>query len=355
MEFKKKKILIFLPAGVGGAERVGITIGKILKKNDFDVHFVIFGDSKSTINTILPQNSKCHYIKYNYIRWFRMRTLIKKEGADIVFAPYRSASRDLIMVTKPFGFKGKVIVRSDNPLRTLKSWQQWLVRKTFKYADTVIAQQEEMQEEIINEYPVPANKVIVIHNPIDYEKIDKQANVESPYRLTDNTNKYVWVARVSESKTKGHDYLLEAFKKVHETDCHSHLFFVGAYNEQGAFYKQLIAYIKENKLEDCVHFVGFDSNPHRWVKYADSFVLPSRVEGLPNALIEAMYLGKPVVASRCLPIIDRIVVDGINGYRVEIGDVGSMADAMRKSLELKDIKFTYKPTDEKEIIAVFNN
>ena len=350
-----RSLVIFLPGGVGGAERVGVTFGNILKKNDFEVHFCILGDKESTINSILPGDCERHYIANNYLRWLKINALIRKLKADVVFAPCRAVSRDLVLSTKPFGLKCKVIVRSDNPLRTLKSWQQWLVRKTFKYADTVIAQQEEMQEEIINEYPVPANKVIVIHNPIDYEKIDQQANVESPYRLTDNTNKYVWVARVSESKTKGHDYLLEAFKKVHETDCHSHLFFVGAYNEQGAFYKQLIAYIKENKLEDCVHFVGFDSNPHRWVKYADSFVLPSRVEGLPNALIEAMYLGKPVVASRCLPIIDRIVVDGINGYRVEIGDVGSMADAMRKSLELKDIKFTYKPTDEKEIIAVFNN
>jgi len=351
----EKKILIFLPAGVGGAQRVGITIGKILVRHDFDVHYVIFGDSQSKINAILPENSKCHYIRNNYLRWFRMRGLIGKEGADIVFAPCRAISRDLIMATKPFGFKGKVIVRSDNPLHTLKSWQQWLIRKTFKYADTVIAQQEEMQEEMINEYPVPANKVVVIHNPIDYEKIDKQSKAESPYELPDNTKKYVWVARVSESKTKGHDYLLEAFKKVHDKDRQSHLFLVGAYDPQGVFYKELEAYIKESKLEDSVHFVGFDSNPYRWVKNADCFVLPSRVEGLPNALVEAMYLGKPVVATRCLPIIDRMVADGVNGYRVEVGDIDAMADAMLKALELKDVRLVYKPSDDKDIIAVFNN
>ena len=354
MGFRNKKIIIFLPASVGGAQRVGITIGKMLIENDFDVHFAIFGDSKSKINTLLPENCKCHYINNNYLRWFRMRILIKRECANIVFAPNRSGGRDLIMATRLLRFQGKVIVRSDNPLHTLKSWQQWLIRKTFKYADVVIAQQEEMAQEIINEYPVPAPKVVVVHNPIDFENIDKQSNVETPYVDMDNIKKYVWVARVSESKSKGHDYLLEAFKKVHDIDNNTSLFFVGAYYSQGAFYKQLITYIKDNRLEDCVRFVGFDSNPYRWVKYADCFVLPSRVEGLPNALIEAMYQCKPVVATRCLPIIDRMVVDGKNGYRVEVGDVNAMADAMLKSLELKNIKFTYKPTDEKAIISIFN-
>ena len=349
-----KKVLIFLPAGVGGAERVGVTIGKMLIQNDFDIHFVILGNSSSPIVSVLPENSKCHYITNNYLRWYRINRTIRAEAADVVFAPCRAVSRDLIMVTKPFGLNCKVIVRSDNPLHTMKPWRRWFIRHSFKYADVVIAQQEEMAQEIINEYPVPASKVVVVHNPIDFERIDKQANVESPYGQMDNTKKFVWVARVSESKTKGHDYLLEAFKKVHEIDNNTRLFLVGAYYSQGTFYKQLISYIKDNNLEDCVLFVGFDSNPYRWVKYADCFVLPSRIEGLPNALIEAMYQCKPVVATRCLPIIDRMVVDGINGYRVEVGDVNAMADAMLKSLELKDIEFSYKPTDEKDIIAIFN-
>lgn len=350
-----KKILIFLPGGVGGAERVGVTIGKILQNSSYKVQFVIFGNSDSKINTIIPTDFNCFFIRNNYLRWFRMNALIRRESADVVFAPCRAVSRDLIMSTKPFGLKCKVIARSDNPLYTMKPWMRWFIRHSFKYADIVIAQQKEMKEEIVNEYPVPSNKVVVLHNPIDYELIDKQGSAESPYKHGKEIEvRYVWVARVSESKTKGHDYLLKAFKIVHEHNPLAHLYCVGKYDSNGLFFKELSGYIKEHRLDNNVHFVGFDSNPHRWVKNADCFVLPSRVEGLPNALIEAMYLGKPVVATRCLPIIDRIVEDGKNGYRVEIGDIDAMAEAMVKALALSDIRFTYKPADNDEIVALFN-
>lgn len=351
-----KKILIFIPASVGGAERVGVTIGKILKKHGNEVHFVIFGDSCSPINSILPVYCKRHYINNNYLRWYRMNTLIRRESADIVFAPCRTISRDLVMATKLLALKCKVIVRSDNPLHTLKPLNRWLIRRTFKYADSVIAQQEEMMEEIVNEYPVPANKVVVLHNPIDYEAIDEQCSAESPYKnCKENEVRYVWVARVSESKTKGHDYLLKAFQKVHERIPNAHLYCVGAYKSDGVFFRELIDYINTFHLENNVHFVGFDSNPHRWVKNADCFVLPSRVEGLPNAMIEAMYLGKPVVATRCLPIIERIIQNGRNGYFVKVGDIDAMADAMEKALELKEISFIYNPSLEVDIVKIFNN
>jgi glycosyltransferase involved in cell wall biosynthesis len=50
-----------------------------------------------------------------------------------------------------------------------------------------------------------------------------------------------------------------------------------------------------------------------------------------------------------------MVADGVNGYRVEVGDIDAMADAMLKALELKDVRLVYKPSDDKDIIAVFNN
>ena len=328
-----RRILVFLPYAVGGAERVGTTIGKLLADRGHRVSFVIMGDQESEINTILPSEDICSrfYLKNDYLRWFRMNHLIKDQKADVVFAPCRALSRDLIISTKFMGSKCRVIVRSDNPLKTLWPSLRRQVKFTFRFADIVIAQQEEMQQEIINEYPVPAHKVVALQNPVDFENIKLQANQPSPYTDGCDLIRYVWVARFSATGTKGQDVLAKAFALVYKKNPKARLYYVVNCYESD-FLQNVKSIIEDAGITSYVNFVGFDSNPYKWIKHADCFVLPSRVEGLPNALVEAMYLEKPVVSTRCLPIIDRMIDDGVNGYRVEVEDHEAMAEAMIKAV-----------------------
>lgn len=349
-----KRILIFLPYAVGGAERVGTTIGKLLANKGHHVSYVIMGDRQSEINTILPSEDVCSrfYLKNNYLRWFRMNRLIRTQNADVVFAPCRTLSRDLIIATKFMGLKCRVIVRSDNPLKTLGASLRRQIKFTFRFADIVIAQQEEMRQEIINEYPVPEYKVIALQNPVDFDNIKLQAQQPSPYTDGNDIIRYVWVARFSVTGTKGQDVLAKAFTIVHKKNPQARLYYVGRCYES-EFLEKVKNILKDAGILQFVTFVGFDSNPYKWVQYADCFVLPSRVEGLPNALVEAMYLGKPVVSTRCLPIVDRMIEDGVNGYRVEVEDYEAMADAMIKAVELRNCKMIYQPASNDEFIKLF--
>lgn len=352
-----KKIQIFIPGSVGGAERVCVTIGKILIHAGFDVVFCIENRGITDIENFLPDKvNRYIYQHRNFASFhlFKMAKLIRKEQPDVVFAPCRYLSRDVILAAKMANSGCKIIARSDNPLKTLDGKGRLFVKKIFPFADIVIAQQEEMRQELINDIPLPPEKVVTIQNPIDTETINEKAKAGSPYNNKDEV-RYVWVARVRESGTKGHDILLKAFKIVKKNNPQAHLYFVGKYLEEGKYYQSLKKYVEENGLTDSVHFVGYDENPYRWVKHADCFVLPSRVEGLPNALVEAMYLGKPVVATRCLPIIDRMVEDGVNGYKVEVGDYDNMAVAMESAPELKNVQMTYQPSSTEQIIDLFNS
>ena len=89
------------------------------------------------------------------------------------------------------------------------------------------------------------------------------------------------------------------------------------------------------------------------MKYCDCFVLPSRIEGLPNVLIEAMYIGKPVVASVCIPVIDRMVENGYNGYKVQPEQPEQMATAMEKALLLKNFQMTFHLAEPKDFVKLF--
>lgn len=133
----------------------------------------------------------------------------------------------------------------------------------------------------------------------------------------------------------------------------AHLYLVGGFDKNSKYYQEISSLIINNNLQNDIHVIGYDSNPYKWMKYCDCFVLPSRIEGLPNALIEAMYLKRPVVAARCIPIISNIIEQGYNGFLVEKEDYNNMANAMIKAITLKNFEMTYKPSTSLDFIKLF--
>ena len=134
-----------------------------------------------------------------------------------------------------------------------------------------------------------------------------------------------------------------------------HLYFVGTYDENSDYYHSLLAQIENLGQKESIHFVGYDKNPFRWVKNADCFVFPSRAEGLPNALIEASYLGVPCAASRCLSIVEDIIKDGENGYTVDVDDAEGLAEAMIKATAMKNCRMVYRPGSVKDFVQLLDS
>ena len=114
--------------------------------------------------------------------------------------------------------------------------------------------------------------------------------------------------------------------------------------------------IKKNKMESAVFFEGYQENPHKYETGADVYALSSVYEGLPNAMIEAMYLGVPVAATECIPYISQVVKNGVNGYTCPIKDAKQLADAMLAAARIKGLpRFIDINHSEQEIVTLFNN
>lgn len=351
----KKKILFFLPSGTGGAERMTITIAKMLPLDSFDVKFVIVHRSLGTIINFIPKGYEIMQIPIHNIYCagtLRLCKMIWKEKPDIVFGSLLYLNARLIIAAKLCGCK--VVVRNNIGLSKVTSKiNPFLVKLTYKWADKVIAQQEEMHDEILQYTKISTDKIVTLHNPLDIEYIELKSKEPSPYKDKGLQIKYVWVGRFN--YVKGQDLLVKAFKHVVEKKQNAHLYLIGSYDPNSIFFKDIMNYIKDNHLEEHVHIMGFDSNPYRWVKYCDCYVMPSRLEGLPNSLIDAMYLKRPVVATKCIPIIERIVDDGYNGCLVETENIDGIAKGMVKALQLKDFKMTYKPASSDMFVSLFKN
>jgi glycosyltransferase involved in cell wall biosynthesis len=77
-----------------------------------------------------------------------------------------------------------------------------------------------------------------------------------------------------------------------------------------------------------VVFAGWQNNPFRLLAAADLFVLSSRYEGFPNALMEAMAVGLPVLSTACPSGPAELLENGRHGVLVPVGDPAAMADAI---------------------------
>lgn len=348
----KKKVLFFMDSAVGGGQRMTVTIAKMLPLEEYEVKFIIVDKGLGEIMNFIPTGYEVRLLKVRNM-WdfmtFRMIRLLKEERPSCVFSTAMHINSRLTLAAGHVG-NIKIILRNCNYMSSIRWDKMALIRLSYKKADYIIAQQKEMEDEILSVLSLNPKKVITLQNPIDVTTIDIKSKAASPFP-SGNTINYVWVARIN--PTKGQDVLAKAFVRVVQTEPRARLFFVGRSDKADSYKAYVERIIKDGGCEDKCTFVGFDPNPYRWIKHCDCFVMPSRLEGLPNALVEAQYLGKPCVATTCIPVVERIIEEGVNGFLVNTNDDKAMADAMLKAIQLGSIKMTYKPSDKNDFISLF--
>lgn len=122
--------------------------------------------------------------------------------------------------------------------------------------------------------------------------------------------------------TKNHVSLLSAWRRVAKEEPRAHLLLIG----DGRLRKPMERHAAANRISH-VHFLGFRRDVPQLLHAADIFVLPSRREGLPRSVMEAMAAGKPVVATDVRGNRD-LVEHEVTGLLVKLGDTQGLADAL---------------------------
>ena len=133
---------------------------------------------------------------------------------------------------------------------------------------------------------------------------------------------FVTVARLVPQK--GIDVLIRALAQTSGAAQDWTLTLVGDGPEREALERQVL----QAGLEEKVHFLGFRSDPQTSLLQASVFVLPSRYEGMPNALLEAMAVGLAVVVTDASPGPLEVVEAGVTGLVVPSDEPAALADAL---------------------------
>jgi glycosyltransferase involved in cell wall biosynthesis len=204
-----------------------------------------------------------------------------------------------------------------------------LVKYAYSAADLIIAQTDEMKTDLIEWYKIKKiDKVHVVFNPVDVDLIEEKIKERSPF--LPNTVNYVGVGSVS--KIKGFDLLVHAFEAVVKSNSSSHLYIIGRITDQ-----TLVDDAMKLPYSDHIHFIGFSDNPYIYISNCDCFVLSSRTEGLPNVMLEAMYLQKPIVATRCIPFVEKAIISGVNGFVIDKDNVSELKYALCEIIKIKTL------------------
>lgn len=197
---------------------------------------------------------------------------------------------------------------------------RWLVRRLTR----AVAVSEAVKRLWCREDGIRADRVVVVPNGVpDHPEVwaasaRRDGGAEGGVRLGA-------VGRLSGEK--GLDVLLDAFARVAEPAPDARLVLVGDGPERGA----LEARARDLSIADRVEFLGQRSDVPTLMAGLDLYVLPSRTEGLPMALLEAMAARLPIVATR-VGGIPEAVTDGQSALLVSPEDPAALAEAMMRVL-----------------------
>ncbi len=331
------KILFLLPNLTGGgAERVIVNIINSLDLTKFDVYLVLAQNSGVYFKNI---NENVHLKVFNYKKvifsFYGIRKAIKEIQPDLVFSTTHRMNFMAALASKFLKKNFILLLRLPNSPKLelennqLSFIQKYIYSRAYQSANYVIAQTPEMAEEIHTYFKVKKENIKVLMNPIDQKLIDASLkDITNPF----DSKKINIVAAGRIAEQKGYDVLIRSFGKVIEknNDFYLNIIGDGAINKK----KDLEELVVKLHLNEYIKFWGFQENPYRFFYFSNLYVLSSRWEGLPNTVLENLYLHKPIIATKCIPFMHKLIDHGNNGFLVNVDDAEQLAEYILKYREL---------------------
>ncbi len=345
---KFKKIFFIIPSiAGGGTERVLVNLLENFDKNKlkpiciFYYSFNVYqlpSDIRVFNLRLARTNSKFRKIMRSFKRIIKIIRLINAENPDVIFSFLNRVNIITIIAYIFSRHKPKLIISERNsPSHELSTKLDkiiiYLMRILYPRAHEIVANSVGIKIDLIENFNLPEDKIKVIFNPVNLEKIKKLAKEEIDEHkwFKERIPIIINVARLVEQK--GQIYLIKAFKLVREC-ISARLVILG----NGEMKNYLVQIANDLGISDDIYFLGFQKNPYKFMKNSSIFILSSLFEGFPNVIIEAMACGTPVISSDCPSGPGEIITSGTNGILVPPADENDLAEAILSLLKDKNLR-----------------
>jgi glycosyltransferase involved in cell wall biosynthesis len=315
----------------GGAERVAVTVLSALDQQHERVLYLFSAENAVYLDRV---GNGIRVVVATQKSWLgRLRELamfIREFQPDIVM-PFLSYFITALAV-KWAGSRSIVVFNQGTPTSGFLedpdfSWKQpWrrrvfaaMTRYFYNRADAIVATSQGVADDLIANYGVARPKIHVLHNPVDLDALAQQSAEPIDAELAGDHPVVAAAGRLA--NVKNYPLLIAAIAELAPTTL-VHVWILG----EGPERSRLEALARERGVASLVRFLGFQSNPWRFIARADAFALTSVYEGFGNVLVEAMACGTPIVATGSPGTIE-IITNGRNGFLVE-HDARSLASAI---------------------------
>ena len=360
-----KKVALYMPSlQIGGAEKTFIDLARSLFLRGISVDILV-SKLKGSGFKLDDSISVVILNRYRYI--FGIPKLIKYlKNKKIILVAMTGSRLDALIIKKILGNKIKCVIRIDSNLThqySCGSIRRKLmlraVNELYHLADAVICVSDGVAEDFKQAIPGAAHLVRMIYNPITSPDIlgkSKQTLKHPWFNGDDDIPMAIFVGRLT--RVKRCDLILKAFVEVLKTT-KARLLIVG----DGVERKNLEKLTNTLGIGDNVYFAGLQSNPYPYIAQSRALVLASTSEGFPTVIVEAMFLGVPVVSSDCPFGPREILQDGKYGKLFAVGDHKAMAKLIMETFNspvnaqslIDRAKFFSVDSSVENYLALFNS
>ena len=334
---QQKKISIVLhDVRGGGAERMMLRIAKGICDRGRNVDLVLvkaqgefLREIPSTVRLVDLDSPSVAGALPSLVRYLR------KEAPAAILTALTHMNVAVVMARLLARSKARLVLSERNQISqkagAVRGWRQKLVysgvRFAYPLADGVTAVSRGVANDVARFAGVKPQKIQVIYNPAFGDEIIERSRepLDHPWFAAGQPPVILAVGRLHHQK--GFDVLLNAFSAV-LAENPSRLIILGEGEERCRLERQ----VQELGIGSSVQFPGFVENPYAYMSRAALFVLSSRWEGLPGALIEAMACGCAVVATDCPSGPAEIIENDTQGAIVPVDDCPALAAAMNRML-----------------------
>jgi glycosyltransferase involved in cell wall biosynthesis len=325
---QQTRLLLLIPhLGGGGAEQVTAQLARNLDPGQFEIHLCLITQDQPGAKPI-PTWVQVHRLHRRRVRhaWLSLLWLIHARQPAVILSGMAHLNF-LVLLLKPLlPASTRILVRQNTTASSAA--QTWLSRLPYRWlyprADAILCQSEAMAADLAANFNIAPAKLKVLANPIDVDEIRAAASLlNSP---SSHLPSLLVIGRLSPEK--GIDLLLRALPEIRRQHLGVRLTILGAGPEEANLRRLSL----ELGLESATTFAGFRENLAKYFAEATLFILPSRYEGLPNALLEAAAAGLPLVATPCSPGLSNLLHNAPGTWLAHDLSVKSLAQAILTAL-----------------------
>ena len=296
-------VVIVLPSlAQGGAERVMVNHAIGLRETGDRVRVVLTdgsADGGGALRASLPSDVAVIALGQTRVRAAlpTLMRLLRRDIPDVIVVTHTHLNLALCAVRPFLPRRTGLVLREPTHAPVLLDGRSTRARRIaqrmlYRRADTVIATSGVMEDDLRQ---LTRASVVMLPNPVLVTEVRSAAATDLVARPPNGGRRFVSVGRLD--RLKSLPDLLTAFAAGSRSE--DELVLVG----EGPARSQLLAMALELGIHDRVHLRGFLAEPWNEIATADAFVLASRAEGMPNAALEALAVGTPVIATEDLDVL----------------------------------------------------